>query len=62
MACKHRWILEGLGATVPGRCKICGAEKDFRNVHEQNVAHFKVEGKKRREQQERLDAALREAG
>ena len=30
--CRHHWIIESPnGATSPGRCKICGEEKPFRN-------------------------------
>ncbi len=27
----HRWVLSGEGSTVSGRCRRCGARRQFRN-------------------------------
>ena len=30
--CRHHWIIDAPhGATSPGVCKLCGAQKEFRN-------------------------------
>ena len=33
--CSHHWVIEGAGGpTSKGICRLCGAEKDFRNYLE----------------------------
>jgi hypothetical protein len=32
--CRHHWLIESPhGATSLGMCKLCGAQKEFRNSH-----------------------------
>ena len=32
-SCRHYWIIEeATGPVSKGRCKFCGAEKDFKNI------------------------------
>ena len=61
MKCQHRWVITGTGDTVPGVCKLCDKKRRFPNVIVNSARNFKVDGKKRRDAQERLDAAIREA-
>jgi len=36
--CVHWWIIETPnGATSTGRCKYCGAEREFKNVFEPDI-------------------------
>ena len=33
--CSHHWVIEGAGGpTSKGMCRLCGAEKDFKNYLE----------------------------
>ena len=34
-ACRHHWVIESAsGPTSPGRCRNCGAQKEFKNYIE----------------------------
>ncbi len=40
--CRHHWLIEAPnGMTSPGRCKVCGAERDFNNCSPWEVARAK---------------------
>lgn len=37
-SCRHHWIIESpRGVTSKGRCKLCGAEREFRNSANDNL-------------------------
>lgn len=37
-SCRHHWLIESpRGATSKGRCKFCGAEREFRNSASDNI-------------------------
>ena len=48
MTCAHHWVIaEPNGATSRGRCKRCGAEKDFANSEEHT--YWQQDGQARRQ-------------